>query len=245
MKKQKTIKFFLLLFILSIGFREAYFKYKEINEEKIENENQMTINALSEQGLYFPKLEKDQETNILEVRTIHKYELDNVSDLTECDASHINRYKSDVEKFLDSKACEWSPGNWSKTDADYRVEEYKDGTSIYINELMYYSNINTQTMFFVGTEIDAVSERIHNIYFYLPYKENAQKTFIEILTWLGIETSEAVDICHKMLNALDELEENKRIAYDIHDFHLKMVEQEFKGNGEIGKAYRITIMPYS
>ena len=35
MKNSKTLKIFIFLFVLSIGFREAYFSFDKIKEEKL------------------------------------------------------------------------------------------------------------------------------------------------------------------------------------------------------------------
>ena len=243
MKNRKTLKIFIFLFVLSIGFREAYFSFDKIKEEKIENENQSKVEAFSEHGLSYPLPGHDEDTNILEVRSIHKYELDSMKDLTECDNLHMDIYKSDVEEFLDSKVGGWNPGNWTKTDTRYWVVEYEDGTRSYRNELEYYSSINTQTKFFVRIEIDAVSERVHNIHYYLPYEENSKKAYTDTLTWLGIENSESENIYTKMMDAIYKMEDNKRIAYDTYGYQLFISEQEFSGNGEVDNAYSMSIVP--
>ena len=243
MQNRKTFKHFIFLFILSIGFSKAYSAFNQIREERIENENQSKVEAVSEQDLSYPLPGYDEDTNILEVQSIHKYELDSMKGLAECDILHMDIYKSDIEKFLDSEVDGWNPGNWTKTDTRYWVVKYEDGTTSYRNELEYYSRINTQTKFFIRIEIDAVSERVHNIHYYLPYLENSKKAYTDTLTWLGIESSKSENIYIKMMDQIYKMEDNKRIAYDTQGYQLFISEQEFSGNGEVDNAYSMSIVP--
>lgn len=63
------------------------------------------------------------------------------------------------------------------------------------------------------------------------------------MTWLGIENSESENIYTKMMDAIYIMEDNKRIVYDIHGYQLFISEQEFRGNGEVDKAYSMSIIP--
>ena len=222
MKNRKVVLSVVVAVAMIWGGLIVFTNYK-INQgiDRIaEKEGELKNEVYSQPGFSDPFADIGGEDNTLDVRTMHRVEFEKMTGLVECPDSHMDIYKSDIEAFLDSKVGGWNPGNWTKTDKRYWVAEYEDGTSSYRNALEYYSMINTQTEFFVRIEVDTVSERVHNIHYYLPYAENSKKAYTDTLTWLGIENSESENIYTKMMDAIYIMEDNKRIVYDTHGYQL-------------------------
>ena len=240
MQKLKT-KLVLILIIAVVLSGLIIFTNYKINqgiETKITKESELKDEIYSEPGFSDPFADVGGEDKTLDVRTIHKSEFEKMTGLVECPDSHMDISKSDIESFLDSVIDGWQPCDWNKTDDHYYVVDYKDGTSSYRRELMYFSNSDNGASLEVRVGLDAVSERVHNICFMLPYEDNSKKAFTETLIWLGIDEVKSEEIFDKMMDGIRKLGENERIEYEAYGYRFYIGEWDYIGNE---KAYNMTI----
>lgn len=244
MQKRKT-KLVLILIIAVVLSGLIIFTNYKINqgiETTITKESELKDEIYSEPGFSDPFADVGGEDKTLDVRTIHKSEFEKMTGLVECPDSHMDISKSDIESFLDSVIDGWQPCDWNKTDDHYYVVDYKDGTSSYRRELMYYSASNGASLD-VRIGLDAVSERVHNINFTLPYEDNSKKAFTETLIWLGIDDEKSAEIFDKMMDGIRKLGENGRIEYEAHGYRFYIGEWDYEdiGNMKNEKMYNMSI----
>ena len=243
MKNRKAVLSVVIAVAMILGGLIVFTNYK-INQgiDRIaEKESELKNEVYSQPGFSDPFADIGGEDNTLDVRTMHRVEFEKMTGLVECPDSHMDIYKSDIEAFLDASVDEWEPCDWYKIDDHYYVVDYKDGTSSYRRETTYFSESDTRANCEVRVGLDAVSERVHNINFMLPFADNSKKAFTETLIWLGIDETEAETIFDKMMEGIHKLGENERIEYEAYGYRFYIGEWDYTGSGKVDKAYNMSI----
>ncbi len=246
MKNRKIILISIIVssLILSGFIIYANFKINQGIDENNTKESKLKEDVYSELGLIDPLVVEDDGKNVDHMQTIHRLNFEKLEDLTECPDFHIDVNKADMEHFLDSVIQEWQPNDWEKQDDQYYVINYTDGTSGYSRDMEYYSSssLNSSSSMHLNITIDydAVSDRIHNISFMLPYAENAKEAFTKIMVYLGIENVEAEKDFDKMYNGVRKLGNNEHVKHKAHGYSFYMSEYDF-GNVKEDKCYYMSI----
>lgn len=244
--KKRMLILGMLVVIAGIGYIARLNMNDSLDEmvnEQVEERMELEEKVYSESGFSRPFLSSDDSKSISDVRNLREDEFEALEGLEECTDTHMDFYMVNIEGFLENTIDEWKPGEWRKVDDDYYVVDYEDGTSSYRRGLHYYNMDGGKNVMEIEVEADAVSERIHNIRFCLPYEENARNAFTELLVWMGIDSQDAQNIFDKMLGAIHELGDNQRISYEEFGYEFYIYEEDYDDFEKMkkDKYYHMTI----